>query len=892
MLERDPQLEVLRAALGRAAAGEGSTAVVSGVAGIGKSTLLSAIAHDANERGFQVLRARGADLERTFAFGVVRSLFERALRRAPAQQRARLLSGAASPAAVALGLDPSPEAAVEDSPALLNAIYWLVDGLTRAGPTLLVVDDAHLADAPSLRALAFVAHRVDALALALLLGARDAEPTTDDAALAAIASQAIGVSLQGLSARGVRTMLERVWGTVSPATVDAVHHATGGTPFWVQQTAEVASRGSPRPGEAWSARALTAVVRGRLERTSDAARSVARAVAILGEGPEPRHVAALARLDPDDVLGAAAELAETGMFDPGPRIAFAHPSLAEAVVAGFGPHALSLEHLRAARVTRAAGASPEHVAGHLLRAPPTGDPENVDDLIAAGADALRRGAPGTAAEYLGRALAEPPTPEQDRAARALLGMSDLRLGCFAAASEHLAVAAEDPAVDVELVLALAFARGFAGEAGSLVYQLLEAAATQDDPERRLVLDSLARYWSWWIPLEGRPSIPLPPVATLTGATRGERLALAAYVLHGSCASNLSEAADLACRLLHDGRLARDGAAFTNPAGIGLVVLNAAERYEDFDRDIAHVEARAHASAAADAIYLLDLVRMQRHGQCGDLAASIETAARMARFAAAAPGAGNDLILIAATGWRLDAVLAREGPAAADEVLATCPVPDVLPPELAMAAPYLLAARALVHLACGRTELALADVEYRDAFIAERGGFPSPAGGTSRCRSRAPRPATRRALATPPRRSSRASSCGRCPLALAVALRAMARTDPGHAVALLEQALKLHRDGRMRLEHARTCVELGLAYRRRGQRRAARAVLERGADLAFACQAAPLLEQARVELRILGARPRRLAFSGVESLTASSGGPPTSRRGRPRTARSPSSCSSP
>jgi DNA-binding CsgD family transcriptional regulator len=89
-----------------------------------------------------------------------------------------------------------------------------------------------------------------------------------------------------------------------------------------------------------------------------------------------------------------------------------------------------------------------------------------------------------------------------------------------------------------------------------------------------------------------------------------------------------------------------------------------------------------------------------------------------------------------------------------------------------------------------------------------------------------------------------------------------------AVALLEQALELHGEGRMRLERARTCIELGLAYRRRGQRRAARAVLERGADLAFHCQAAPLLEQARVELRILGARPRRMAFSGVESLTAS------------------------
>ena len=237
-------------------------------------------------------------------------------------------------------------------------------------------------------------------------------------------------------------------------------------------------------------------------------------------------------------------------------------------------------------------------------------------------------------------------------------------------------------------------------------------------------------------------------------------------------------------------------------------------------------------------------------------------------AIAAPAVPISLPGLSARGWRLDAVLAHAGPAAADEVLAACPVPDVLPPELAMAAPYLLASRALVHLACGRTALALADVEYRDAFIAQRGGFPSPASwdlALPLARAAAGDEAGARLAAEAFLRRERVRGI---PARLAVALRGVARTDPERAVAMLEQALELHGEGRMRLEHARTCVELGLAYRRRGQRRAARAVLEQGADLAFACQAAPLLEQARVELRILGARPRRLAFSGVESLTAS------------------------
>ena len=72
----------------------------------------------------------------------------------------------------------------------------------------------------------------------------------------------------------------------------------------------------------------------------------------------------------------------------------------------------------------------------------------------------------------------------------------------------------------------------------------------------------------------------------------------------------------------------------------------------------------------------------------------------------------------------------------------------------------------------------------------------------------------------------------------------------------------------RLEHARALVELGSAMRRANRRSEAREPLRRGLELATACGASPLAERAETELLASGARPRRIALSGVDSLTPS------------------------
>src|SRR5215216_7253666 len=104
LLERSEELARIDSALAEARAGRGTFVVIEGPAGIGKTALLAATRTAAADGGMRVLRARGTELERDFAFGVVRQLFEPPLVEASEPERADLLHGAAGIAAGLLGL--------------------------------------------------------------------------------------------------------------------------------------------------------------------------------------------------------------------------------------------------------------------------------------------------------------------------------------------------------------------------------------------------------------------------------------------------------------------------------------------------------------------------------------------------------------------------------------------------------------------------------------------------------------------------------------------------------------------------------------------------------------------------------------------------------------------
>src|SRR6185436_2360888 len=137
LLERDRELEALARLVGSVTAGEGRLAIVEGAAGIGKTRLLGELRRRGAEAGLQVLSARGGELEREFAFGVVRQLFEGTVSR---RSGGELLDGAAAPARVVFG---AAEASLEGDAAfaVLHGLYWLTVNLSAERPVLLAIDD-------------------------------------------------------------------------------------------------------------------------------------------------------------------------------------------------------------------------------------------------------------------------------------------------------------------------------------------------------------------------------------------------------------------------------------------------------------------------------------------------------------------------------------------------------------------------------------------------------------------------------------------------------------------------------------------------------------------------------------------------------------------------------
>ena len=193
LLERGRELERIGQCLQRARQGYGGALVVEGPAGIGKTVLLAAGRVAAQGEGFRVLRARGGELEREYAFGVVRQRFEPALAAVTEQERSGLLDGPPGVAARLLSLPGLGDeamggtaAAPDPSFAVLHGLYWLCANLAAEHPLALVVDDAHWADGASLRFLAFLLPRLEELPAAVLLGVRPAEAGASEGLLAAL----------------------------------------------------------------------------------------------------------------------------------------------------------------------------------------------------------------------------------------------------------------------------------------------------------------------------------------------------------------------------------------------------------------------------------------------------------------------------------------------------------------------------------------------------------------------------------------------------------------------------------------------------------------------------------------------------------------------------------
>lgn len=893
LLDRDREVATLTRHLASIRAGAGRVVVVEGPAGIGKSSLLAAVTRAAAADGFVTCSARGGPLECDASWGVARQLFEPVRRR---DDWADLTTGAAALAGPALALAaPEPAPGGDAMHAAVHGLVWLASNLAERQPVLLVVDDAHWADASSLRWLATLSRRLPDLPVGVLCAVRSGEPSPSADLLAELLAAAPDPTVRP-TPLGLVAVEEIVAGSLPGAEqpfVEACHAASAGNPFLlgvllaqVQAEGIAPTRASAaRLDQVGADQAARSVVR-QLARLPAGADRLAGALAVLGRDAPVRHAAALAGCSLPEAARLADALRAAGLVHGEHALTLAHPLIASSLSAHLGHGERARLHEQAAGLLADEGADPDRVAQHLLRTDPRADDAVVRTLRAAAAGAGARGAPESAAAYLRRALVEPPADRETVAAVHLeLGLAQAaRWQPDAPALLRRAVALADSSHQrVALALRGARALGIAGmfeEAVDLARRGLAGADTAPGPpdraapepaasdpavagaaearerlEQELVMDAAmqaATHAEAVRRLRAAPPDPLLPALTAVNAAMD-----ATWI--GLPATTVRRL--LAPALVRDVfRTEMDSLLPTAAAVvlIGVDELDASVAWSTALIDVARPRGWLVALTQGCLRRSMALVRAGRIRDAEPDARLLFEVIQGNTPPAAFTWALHTLLDVLTETHRLDeaeTVLLGTGFCGA-------------PPPGAMGSPLLLQSRARLRLAQGLFDEAHADTEAARVRCEEL-TVQHPVLASWRVTQVEALVALgdRRRAEEVAREQLRLADVLGTPAARATGRRTLAQTVDGpDRVDLLEQATGLAASSPARLEHVRCLVDLGAALRRANRRADARIPLRTALDLADQHGMTLLAGRARAELHATGARPRRPATTGPGSLT--------------------------
>jgi DNA-binding CsgD family transcriptional regulator len=899
VLERERELAALEATVEAIAGGSGPTLVLEGHPGLGKSTLLAGLA--AGAAGVRVLRFRCGELERQLAWAGVVGLLGPALDALPTARRTRLLQGPAAAAGALFGSEPlpaTPAAAELDRFAVFAALQRLVAELGAGAPLLLVLDDAHWCDRPTLGFLGYLQRRLAELPAGLVLATRP--PAMVDQTQRVVLEQIMSapdaqvLTLRPLGRDSVAELVRAQLPAAGLRFCDTCWEVTAGNPFFLHELLlelaghdDVADR---LDAEALSQITPPAVLRSLLVRLDrlpiPGAAALAEAAAVLGEGATLEQAAAVAEIDAAAAVDALDALTSAELLAPGEPLRFVHPLVRAAIYAEIPAARRAQWHGRAGALLAAAHASPEVVALQLLHAPRRADPATVSGLRAGAERARAQGAPRAAARYLRRALEEPPDPERRIDVLTELARAEIAFG-DRSGIDHLQAALEltdDPRRRAALLVELGWAEHDAGRfpAAAVAFeqglQTLEAAApvegTEDRESDAELADRLETGYLVAATLDSdrvadaNERIRAIEASPMEIQTPGRRMLLSQVLfLRTMSGTPHVEIVDLALRLWADGRMLREDGVGANPALWHVIgALSWADAYgpalRAIELTLAAAEERGLALAQAQARY----ARAWPRFWTGDLLGAQDDARRAIEIW----DGGLETYLPAAVYWFGLASLELGEPARAEAALVrTAPLARW---EGTGMAGFIHALEGHIHLHHGRVEEAVASQRAcGEVMTSLMIANPSPMPWRSEL-ARALRllgeagEAEGRAVAAAELEAALRSGA---PRSIGVARASLGLCTPGEAgIAELTRGVAELAACGARLPQTRALVDLGARVRRAGRPREARTPLREGLELAQAMGAVVLARRAEIELRAAGARGRRPTEGGAHTLTAS------------------------
>ncbi len=537
---RDPELGEARGVLEDALGGQGRLLLLSGDPGIGKTRTAEQLATYARVRGARVYWGRCYETKGQPPYWPWSEAIRGYVMEAdPVGLRWQLGARAADIARIVPELAERLEIEVPDQAETEQARFRLFDSVTafladasRARPTVIVLDDLHWADEPSLHLLSFVTRRLADTGLLLVGTYRDVElgrhhhlgETLEDLAGADSVRR---VALRGLAPRAIADYIELTAGVDRPPTdlAQAIAEQTGGNPFFIGEVVRLmAAEG--RLGES-SARQEVVIPQGvrqvvgrRLDRLSATANEVLGIAAICGRSFPGDVIEAVSERPADAVRAGLAEAVEGRLVepvagDPGHYV-FSHALVRETLLAEIaGAKRVRLHRLIGEALERHTDIDPDRhlteLAHHFLEAAPLGEVDRAIDYATRGAiRAAQRFAHEDAANLYEKALetlemAPPVDPVRRLDLLLELGTAQIRAGRLGEARRTLERAAtnarelgrpEDLARAAMQICLLSVAGVVDRPLIDLLEEALDAIGPEDGPLRAQLLSGLAQTLYW------------------------------------------------------------------------------------------------------------------------------------------------------------------------------------------------------------------------------------------------------------------------------------------------------------------------------------------------------------------------------------------------------------